>query len=404
MLFVYDELPDLGAKIKVIGVGGAGGNAINRMIGSNMKGVEFVAVNTDAQALNSNKAEIKLQIGRELTHGKGAGANPEKGKQAAVESQDAILQAIDGADLVFITCGMGGGTGTGASPIIAETAKNTGALVVGIITRPFNFEGKTRSKNADIGVEELRDHVDTLIVVQNQKLLEIVGQDTNLEDAFLTADSILNQATKGISDLIIKDGLINLDLADVKTIMTNMGDAIMGIGTASGPSRGIMAASLAISSPLLDDVSIQGAKGVLINFTGGKNMKLSEVSEAAEIIHQEAGEDANIIFGTVVDESMSDEIQITVIATGFNSKNKSTNALPSIPIPQKINNEIPMQNHMTKEKHSDFSIPTFLRNENVPSTPDQNQQDPIMTNTQLNFTDIDYDAPAYLRRQTTVLK
>jgi len=324
MLFEFDDIQDLSAKIKVLGVGGAGCNALNRMISSNMEGVEFIAVNTDAQALGKNRADTKLQIGRELTRGKGAGAVPEKGKQAALESKDSLVQVLEGSDLIFITAGMGGGTGTGAAPVVAELAKNTGALVVGIVTHPFKFEGLKRAANARQGIDELRDKVDALIVVQNEKLLEIVGNDTAFEDAFLTADSILNQATKGISDLIIRDGLINLDMEDVKTVMTGMGDAIMGIGTASGPSRAVMAATLAISSPLLDDVKINGAKGVLINFSGGRDLKLSEVNEAAEIIRQEAGDNANIIFGTVIDPEMNDEIQITVIATGFNSNTSST--------------------------------------------------------------------------------
>ncbi len=329
MLFSYDDVHDLDAKIKVIGVGGAGGNALNRMINSNMGGVEFISVNTDAQALNTNRAAVKIQIGKDLTRGKGAGARPEVGKNAALENKDHLQEILKDTDLVFITAGMGGGTGTGAAPVIADIAREKGALVVGIVTRPFKFEGKKRGENAAVGIDELRDKVDTLIVVQNQKLLEIVGEDTNLEDAFITADSILNQATRGISDLIIKEGQINLDMEDVKTVMKGMGDAIMGIGTASGQSRGVMAASLAISSPLLDDVSIAGAKGVLINFTGSKNMKLSELNEAAEVIHKEAGDDANIIFGTVIDETMGDEIQITVIATGF-KRNDSQDPLRNV--------------------------------------------------------------------------
>ncbi len=320
MLITYDESLDQSAKIKVVGIGGAGGNAINRMITCQLKGVEFIAVNTDAQALNGNLADVKLQIGREYTRGLGAGSIADTGRKAAEESKEMIGKVLDGADLVFITAGMGGGTGTGAAPVIAEIARELGALTVGIVTKPFLFEGPPRMKRAEDGVRELRKHTDTLIVIKNQKLMEIVNTETGIEEALETADSILNQATSGISDLITQTGIINLDFADVKTIMEDMGDAVVGTAEASGPSRAVMAASMAISSPLLDNVSIQGAKGILINFTGGKNMKLTEINEAAGIIHQEAGEEAqsNIIFGMIVDENMKDSIRVTVIATGLN--------------------------------------------------------------------------------------
>ena len=398
MLFVYDDLHEMDAKIKVIGVGGAGGNAINRMIKSDMSGVEFIAVNTDAQALNTNKSDIKIQIGRELTRGKGAGARPDVGKKAALESREALEDVIKDTDLVFITAGMGGGTGTGAASVIADFARESGALVVGIVTRPFNFEGKKRGENANQGINALREKVDTLIVVQNQKLLDIVGQDTNLEDAFVTADSILNQATRGISDLIMKEGLINLDMEDVKTVMKGMGDAIMGIGTASGPSRGVMAASLAISSPLLDDVSIAGAKGVLINFTGGKDLKLNEINEAAEIIHQEAGDDAEIIFGTVVDESMKDEIQITVIATGFNRDNNEI--LQTTAASTFSDNSI--QDSLFTDKTHKSTVSNFSQ-----TTPSQKpskkfefmNSDKKNTNPAMNFGGEDLEVPTWLRNQ-----
>ncbi|HDR04525.1 MAG TPA: cell division protein FtsZ [Candidatus Marinimicrobia bacterium] len=341
-MVIYDDFDDSRAKIKVVGVGGAGGNAVNRMIESNLTGVEFIAVNTDAQALNRCLAQVKIQIGREVTRGLGAGARPDIGRKAAEESKDAILQAIEGADMVFITAGMGGGTGTGAAPLVADLAKSSGALTVGIVTKPFSFEARARSKNAELGIAELRRYVDTLIVIQNEKLYEIVGDDVTIVEAFHQADTILNQATSGISNIINSTGLVNVDFADVKTIMENMGDAIMGIGTASGPQRAVMAASLAINSPILDDVSISGAKGVLINFTGTNNIKLSELREAAEVVHQAAGDEANIIFGTVINEEMGDEIQITVIATGFNEESiqkraeEQEIALPQQPQPSQI--------------------------------------------------------------------
>jgi len=318
MLFEYDEMNDLNAKIKVVGVGGAGGNAINRMIKNNLMGVEFIAVNTDAQALNHSQAETKIQIGHELTKGLGAGAKLEIGSAAANESKEILIQALEGADMIFIAAGMGGGTGTGAAPIISQLSKEIGALTIGIVTKPFLFEGPSRTKRAEKGIEELRKNTDTLIVVPNEKLIDIVDENTQIEDAFAEADSILYQATSGIANLITQNGLVNLDFADVNTIMKDMGDAIIGTGIAKGESRSVMAASMAISSPLLGDISISGAKGVLINFTGGHDMKLTEVNEAAKIIQEEVGNEADIIFGSVIDPSIKDEIQITVIATGFN--------------------------------------------------------------------------------------
>jgi len=318
MLFEYDEMNDLNAKIKVVGVGGAGGNAINRMIKNNLMGVEFIAVNTDAQALNHSQAETKIQIGHELTKGLGAGAKLEIGSAAANESKEILIQALEGADMIFIAAGMGGGTGTGAAPIISQLSKEIGALTIGIVTKPFLFEGPSRTKRAEKGIEELRKNTDTLIVVPNEKLIDIVDENTQIEDAFAEADSILYQATSGIANLITQNGLVNLDFADVNTIMKDMGDAIIGTGIAKGESRSVMAASMAISSPLLGDISINGAKGVLINFTGGHDMKLTEVNEAAKIIQEEVGNEADIIFGSVIDPSIKDEIQITVIATGFN--------------------------------------------------------------------------------------
>ena len=343
MLFEYDEMNDLSAKIKIVGIGGAGGNAINRMIKNNLMGVEFIAVNTDAQALNHNQAETKIQIGHELTKGLGAGAKLEIGSKAAIESQKTLIQALEGAELVFITAGMGGGTGTGAAPIISQFSKDIGALTIGIVTKPFIFEGPGRTKRAEEGIEKLRKSTDTLIIIPNEKLIDIADENTPIEEAFAEADSILYQATSGISNLITQNGLVNLDFADVNTIMKDMGDAMIGTGIAKGELRSTMAASMAISSPLLDDININGAKGILINFTGGHDMKLTEVNEAAKIIQKEAGDEADIIFGSVIDPNIVDEIQITVIATGFNKNihKKADDHLENskIHIPKIIENE-----------------------------------------------------------------
>lgn len=306
------------AKIKVIGIGGGGGNAINTMVELDIEGVDFIAANTDLQALKANLASTKIQLGRELTKGLGAGANPDVGKNAALEDQRAIAEAIGGADMVFITAGMGGGTGTGGAPVIAKLAKELGALVVGVVTRPFAFEGRQRGLQADRGIAELRDAVDTLITIPNEKLLGIVGNDVTVVDAFKQADEVLYEGVKGISDLITVHGLINLDFADVRTVMNEMGMALMGAGVASGEGRAIDAATRAISSPLLEDISIKGATGILINITGGPDMTLHEISEASKIIQGEAHEDANILFGAVIDEAMKGEMRVTVIATGFN--------------------------------------------------------------------------------------
>ncbi|MCK4302006.1 MAG: cell division protein FtsZ, partial [candidate division Zixibacteria bacterium] len=310
------------ANIKVVGVGGAGGNAINRMIEAGLKGVEFIAVNTDAQVLDQNRADKKVQVGRELTGGLGAGANPEIGKQAIEENRPEVAQEISKPNLVFITAGMGGGTGTGASPVVAEIAKAAGALTVAIVTRPFRFEGAQRTKKANQGLAELRDKVDTLITIPNERLLEIVDKKTTLNAAFATADEVLHQATKGISDLITIPGLINCDFADVRTVMLERGDALMGTGLGIGEDRAVDAAKEAISSPLLEDVSISGAKGVLINVTGGEDMTLFDVNAATSLVYEAAGNDANIIFGAVIDPDMNDQMRVTVIATGFSGKDE----------------------------------------------------------------------------------
>lgn len=315
--FLVDEMDGM-ASIKVIGVGGGGNNAVNRMIQSGLRGVDFVAINTDAQALALSHAPRRIQIGSQLSKGLGAGANPEIGQKAASETREELIQSLKGADMVFITAGMGGGTGTGAAPVVAEVAKEVGALTVGVVTRPFSFEGKKRMNQAERGVVSLKEKVDTLITIPNDRLLQVVEKRTSIVEAFRIADDVLRQGVQGISDLIAVPGLINLDFADVKTIMSDAGSALMGIGVAKGENRAVEAARMAISSPLLE-TSIDGAKGVLLNITGGADLCLSEVNDAAEIISQAADPDANIIFGAVIDESLKDEMRITVIATGFES-------------------------------------------------------------------------------------
>ncbi|WP_338556691.1 cell division protein FtsZ [Paenibacillus sp. KS-LC4] len=312
------ELEQL-AQIKVIGVGGGGSNAVNRMIENGVKGVDFITVNTDAQALHLAKSEHKLQIGDKLTRGLGAGANPEVGKKAAEESRDLALNQLKGSDMVFVTAGMGGGTGTGAAPVIAEIARECGALTVGVVTRPFTFEGRKRAAQAEMGIEALKEKVDTLIVIPNDRLLEIVDKKTPMLEAFREADNVLRQAVQGISDLIQVPGLINLDFADVKTIMTERGSALMGIGEASGENRAAEAAKKAIMSPLLE-TSIDGARGVIMNITGGSNLSLYEVNEAAEIVISASDPEVNMIFGAIIDDNLKDEIKVTVIATGFEHK------------------------------------------------------------------------------------
>ena len=319
MLFEFDPLAEQKAKLKVVGVGGAGGNAINRMISTNMEGVDFIVINTDAQDLENNAAEQKIQIGSTLTKGLGAGARSTIGLEAMETDREAVQTLLEGADMVFITAGMGGGTGTGASPVIAQIARELDILTVGIVTLPFNFEGPKRMNRGLAGISEMRKTCDTLLIIPNQKLMSIVDKNTTLTAAFHLADSILNQAAKGISDLINVHGMINLDFADVETIMKNMGEAIMGTGVATGEERAVLSAQQAIASPLLDNASISGAQGILVNITGGKDLTLHEVDEATSIIFEEAGNDANIIFGAVIDPKLEEEIQVTVIATGFNN-------------------------------------------------------------------------------------
>jgi cell division protein FtsZ len=341
------------AVIKVVGVGGGGNNAVNRMVEAGLKGVEFISVNADAQALLMSDADYKVQIGSELTKGLGAGADPEVGYQAAEESREEIKEALKGADMVFVTAGKGGGTGTGAAPVIAEVAKELGALTVGVVTRPFSFEGRKRALQADQGVMVLKDKVDTLIIIPNDRLLQVAEKKTSILDAFRVADDVLRQGVQGITDLITVPGLINLDFADIRTIMANAGSALMGIGISSGDNRGAEAAKAAISSPLLE-ASIEGAQGVLLNISGPSDIGLYEVNEAAEIIANAAHPEANIIFGAVIDDALGDEVRVTVIATGFDHHKRQEKFALDSPAAK----EEPQPSVFESDQ---FEIPTFLR-------------------------------------------
>ncbi|PFN96067.1 cell division protein FtsZ [Neobacillus bataviensis] len=375
------------ARIKVIGVGGGGNNAVNRMIEDGIQGVEFIAVNTDAQALNLSKAEIKMQIGATLTRGLGAGANPEVGRRAVEESRKQLQEVLEGADMVFVTAGMGGGTGTGAAPAIAEIARELGALTIGVVTRPFGFEGKRRAVNAASGIDLMREAVDTLIIIPNDRLLQIVDKKTPMLEAFREADNVLRQGVQGISDLIAVPGLINLDFADVKTIMTNQGTALMGIGVAKGPDRAVEAAKKAISSPLLE-TSIDGAQGVLMNITGGSNLSLFEVQEAADLVASASDHELNMIFGSIINDNLKDEIMITVIATGFTDEYSPSQRPAASPVKETVSQQNRVErfeptiqqehsgqrNYHDEPKHDydgsyqvqedSLDIPTFLRNRN----------------------------------------
>lgn len=372
----FDTNIDQLATIKVVGVGGGGNNAVNRMIDHGVEGVEFIAVNTDAQALNLSKAEVKLQIGDKLTRGLGAGANPEIGKKAAEESREQLEEVLQGADMIFVTAGKGGGTGTGAAPVIAQIAKDVGALTVGVVTRPFSFEGMRRQKQANTGIEELKECVDTLIVIPNDRLLEIVDKNTPMLEAFREADNVLRQGVQGISDLIAKPGLINVDFADVKTIMYDKGSALMGIGTATGESRAVEAAKKAISSPLLE-ISIDGAQGILMNISGGPSLSLFEVQAAADLVTEAADDEVNVIFGNVINENLDDEVVVTVIATGFDEqskarenarRNEANSARQQQPKKENDNQQqLPLEEETKPSFDHDedtFDIPTFLRNRN----------------------------------------
>src|ERR1700758_4814472 len=328
MIFELEETVSQNARMKVVGVGGGGGNALNRMVDEGLQGVEFISVNTDAQALLNNKADVKVQIGKKLTRGLGAGARPEIGRQAIEENRDEVLHSLQNADLVFVTCGMGGGTGTGAAPIICEIAKEAGALTVGIVTKPFLFEGRKRMRQADMGIAEMRKHVDTMVVVPNERLLAVVGKGIPFQDALKKADEVLRHATQGISSLISVTGLVNVDFADVRTVMQAGGSALMGTGIGRGENRAMEAAQQAISSPLLDNVSIAGATGVLVNITGGADLTLGEVHQINEIIHAAVGDDAEIIFCAVHEPAMQGEIRVTVIATGFDRVGQITTPTP----------------------------------------------------------------------------
>jgi cell division protein FtsZ len=386
---LLDEKFENSAKMKVIGVGGAGGNALNTMVEGGLQGVDFISINTDAQALEQNKAQTKIQIGKRLTQGLGAGANPEIGRRAIEEDKDEVIEAVQNADMVFITAGMGGGTGTGAAPIVAEIAKDHGALTVGIVTKPFHFEGMKRMQRADQGIEELRRNVDTLIIIPNQRLFAVVDKSTPLLDAFKVADEVLLHATKGISDLIAIPGLINLDFADVRTVMAEMGHALMGTGYANGEGKAVQAAQQAISSPLLEGVSIKGAQGVLVNITGGSQMTLHEISEATTIIYEEAGDKANIIFGAVIDENLQDSIFVTVIATGFDSDTRFQ------AVPKRVEEK--------EQERVNLDLPTFMREkqkqQNVAKTISLKQETPKEENGDLKLPLDDFDIPTFLRKQ-----
>ncbi len=379
----FDENRNVAAKVKAVGIGGGGCNAVNNMISSGLTAVEFIAANTDAQALAANKAPLKLQLGSKITKGLGAGANPEIGRKAALEDIDMIRDSLRGADMVFITAGLGGGTGTGGAPIVAEVAKEMGALTVAIVTKPFLFEGKKRMKQAEEGVINLRMTADTLITIPNQRLLTISGKSMSLLEAFKKADDVLLHAAKGISDLIAFHGLINLDFADVRTIMSEMGMALMGTGTASGDNRAVDAAQKAISSPLLEDISIEGAKGLLINVTGSSSMTLNEVNEASVLIQKEAHEDANIIFGAVIDEQMDEEIRVTVIATGFGRMEERM--LPHLKKVSPISFSL----------RDNFDVPAYLRREREKS----HEAKPEGIDEAPSYDEEHYDIPTFLRKQ-----
>ena len=349
------------ATIKVIGVGGAGNNAVNRMVDSGIKGVEFIAVNTDRQALLLSKASTKIQIGEKITRGLGAGANPDIGAQSAEESKAEVAEALRGSDMVFVTAGMGGGTGTGAAPIVAQCAKEMGILTIGVVTKPFKKKKKKRLSQADRGIENLKNKVDTLVVIPNDKLLQVIDRKTSIIEAFKMADDVLRQGVQGISDLISEPGLVNLDFADVKTIMLNTGMAHMGIGRASGENRAEDAAKQAIQSPLLE-TSIEGARGVIINVTGGANLGLHEVNTAAELIQRSVDTEANIIFGAIIDESLDEDIVITVIATGFDKENENNNTIETGVETQTWTPPAPVKEPSNKREPDDIDIPSFLKN------------------------------------------
>jgi cell division protein FtsZ len=398
-MFEIVEQENLKARIKVIGIGGGGGNAVNTMIGSKFTGVDFLVANTDAQSLDASRAPIKIQLGETVTKGLGAGANPEIGRRAAQENEEIIQEYLAGSDMIFITAGMGGGTGTGGAPVVARLAREAGALTVGVVTKPFIFEGKKRMRQAEEGIENLKQNVDTLIVIPNQRLLSIAAKTTTMLEAFHRADDVLLQAVRGISDLIITPGLINLDFADIRTVMAEMGLALMGAASAAGENRAIEAAQKAISSPLLEDISIQGARGVLINITGGPDLCLHEVNEAASMIQEEAHEDANIIFGSVIDETMTDEIRITVIATGFGEDREERK-----PVPVNVSSITSAPQKNKKVVHlgtivDDLDTPTWQRKKQG----SEDTETLTLNKTTFEFgrdkEEDEYDIPTFLRKQ-----
>jgi cell division protein FtsZ len=399
MQFMFAD-SSLGAKMKVVGVGGAGGNALNWMIEAGLKNVDFIAVNTDAQALETNAAARKIQIGTASTRGLGAGANPAVGREAVEENREELRQILSGADMVFVTAGMGGGTGTGAAPIVAQIAREQGALTVGIVTKPFAFEGKKRMAHALEGIEELRAQVDTLIVIPNQRLISLVDRSTSLIDAFKLADNVLLHATRGISDLITEPGMVNLDFADVRTVMAAKGDALMGVGSGTGEHRAVEAAQQAISSPLLEEVSIDGARSVLVNITGGSSLSLHDVADATTVITEAAGEEAEVIFGAVIDNSIEDEIRVTVIATGFqrttaNTRNQGFRTAP-ISRPTVVELPTPMRREPVRLERITEPFPMNVQ----PLTREVNgRMEPVVVGDEGEGTLNDFEVPTFLRRQ-----
>ena len=400
MIFEFEETPLQNAKMKVVGIGGAGGNAVNRMIDEELEGVEFISINTDSQALKSSRAQVTLQVGKKLTRGLGAGARPEVGRQALAESEEDVRRALEGADLVFVTAGMGGGTGTGAAPMVAKIARDMGALTIGIITRPFSFEGKKRERQADQGLTELRRCVDTMIVVPNDRLLAVVPKGTSFRDALKKADDILLHATQGISDLISVTGEINVDFADVRTVMASRGPALMGSGFGEGENRAQEAAQEAISSPLLDEVSIAGARGVLINITGGMDLAIDEVTEISSIIQEGAGDEAEIIFGAVHDPDLEGKIRVTVIATGFdsaeNEKVVSSDLQNSKPMSNTIPNAEPMLPDLQIQiDEEDEALVVASVNGEEEVLPLNRFPERVVSSNQL----LELDIPTFIRRQ-----
>ena len=379
-MFQFDESIDQSAKIKVIGVGGSGGNAVNTMMTSGVTGVDFIVANTDAQALRMSKAPVKIQLGGQLTKGLGAGANPNVGREAALEDKDKLTEALKGADMIFIAAGMGGGTGTGAAPVIAEVAREHGALTVGVVTKPFTREGRQRLAKGEDGIKELKKHVDSLIVIPNDRLLGLAGKSMSILDAFKPSDDVLRQAVQGISDLITQSGLINVDFADVKAIMSERGMAMMGIGIGTGENRAVDAATRAISSPLLEDIDISGAKGVLVNISGSSAMTMDEFDAASRIIHEKVHEDANIIVGLVIDENLGETIKITAIATGFGDRFDL----------EKGRHELKNVASMVKPNEINREIPTFIR--------EKQQRDSQTRRNFLMDDDDQYDIPTFLRK------